>query len=371
MKKRFIAIIVTIAFLLSFAAPAFAMTHDAVYEWDGTAETFERQVGHFCNTGAEQKVAISGDGYMERSSTATLSKGKITVDETSDFVTAEDATNNLTVTSVIKLCVPPKIEEVVTEFVYGEDVGWQSHTISDGVVDTVDVFDWLHYPGYWSLEEDYDLRDIWFDVINNWAEVGLWYFDYEEQDYVFITPEEYTAEHYASDMARALDADYEQLQEWSRTAVLGEGWPAGSYREYEYDWLTDQIWAVEVEANPGMSGNVHQEFEAAYGDTYAGMVEDKDDLRDDQWGFEEDTDVHAGYSAIRGVDYVGNYFHIDQMARTSDGELRRFIDISEPFEGTYLMEDFEVVGEVEVEEAFTMDNVAPGEEIEVVWYDLF
>jgi len=116
--KKALTIALTVVFILSLAAPAFAMTHDAVYEWDGTAETFERQVGHWCNTGAEQKVEITGDGQMSRISDVTMSKGKLTVDEDrSEFVTAEDATNNLTITSVIDLCAPPKAEFTTTHYV--------------------------------------------------------------------------------------------------------------------------------------------------------------------------------------------------------------------------------------------------------------
>jgi len=328
-KRTLVAATLTVVFVLALATPAFAMTHTADYVWDGTAD-MERQVGHFCNTGAEQKVAISGEGKMERTSTATMSKGKLTVDEASDFVTAEDATDNLTVTSVIHLCAPPKMEQTATRNVYGEEVGWQSYAV-DSIVDVQDFY-----------EAGKDLDECLFDIF--YGGHG--------------TDPEKLAEALAADDVEALQDMYVEGHEEDL-----------DYTTVEVSDLTSQIWAVEVEANPGMSGNVHQDFEAAYGDTYAD-IDDAEDLMSDEWGFVAAAN-HDRYAAVRGTDYVGNYFHMDQMARTSDGELRRFIDISEPFDGTYLMEDFEVVGEVEVEEAFDMTNVAPGEEVEVVWYDLF
>ena len=323
MKRTLVAATLTVVFVLALATPAFAMTHDATYEWDGTAD-MERQVGHLCNTGAEQKVAISGDGTMERVSTATMSKGILTVDEASDFVTAEDAAENLSVTSVIELCAPPKTEYTTTEYVYGDEVDWQDRVVDAGVVDTRDLFDGVDT----STLEDQLLAAA-------------------------VTPAE---------RAEILAMTDEELK------VAARDWE--QYTVTELDELTQQLWAVQVEANPGYSGNVHQEFEAAYGDTYAGTVDEAAELTADQWGFTPAAN-DDGYAPVRGTDYVGNFFNIDQMARTSDGELKRFIDISEPFDGAYLMEDFEVTGEVDIEEAFNMTNVAPGEEVEVIWYDLF
>ncbi len=116
--KKPLAFLLSIVLILSLAAAVSAMTHTADYVWDGTTETFERQVGHWCNTGAEQKVQIEGDGLMERVSDITMSAGKLTVDkDLSEFETAEDAADNLTVTSVIELCAPPKHEYTTTKHV--------------------------------------------------------------------------------------------------------------------------------------------------------------------------------------------------------------------------------------------------------------
>jgi len=324
-KRTLVAATLTVVFVLALATPAFAMTHTADYEWDGSVD-MERQVGHFCNTGAEQKVAISGEGKMERVSTATMAKGKLTVDEASDFVTAEDAAENLSVTSVIELCAPPKTEYTTTDYVYGDEVGWQDMVSDSGVVDTRDLFDGV------------DTSTL-------------------EEQLLALTED-------PDERAEIIAADEDELKVMARDEL------DGNYDVTELDELTQQLWAVQVEANPGYSGNVHQDFEAAYGDTYAGTVDEAEELFTDQWGFTPAAN-HDGYAPVRGTDYVGNYFQIDQMARTSDGELKRFIDISEPFDGAYLMEDFEVTGEVDIEEAFNMVNVAAGEEVEVVWYDLF
>jgi len=338
-KRTLVAATLTVVFVLALATPAFAMTHTADYEWDGTAD-MERQVGHLCNTGAEQKVRIAGDGKMERTSTA-MSAGKLTVDEASDFVTAEDATNNLTVTSVIELCAPAKHEKSTTGQVYGED-GWQTYRSSDRIPTAEELY----------AAGATDDPDYYSWVVENLKEA-------EAYDALSAFIATFDAEDSMNEMTNFLQAR-DDLDE----DLVAE--KAEQFERQTYNALTDQIWAVEVEANPGMSGNVHQDFEAAYGPYDADAEE-----FDDAFWFVPDADVYEGFAVGRGVDYVGNYFHMDQMARTSDGELRRFIDISEPFDGSYMMEDFEVIGEVEVEEAFDMTNVAPGEEVEVLWYDLF
>ena len=117
MKKRtLVAAALAVVFVLALAAPAFAMTHSATYEWDGTV-SMEKQVGHLCNTGAEMKQDITGDGKMDKTMDIDMSKGILTVDDKNDFVTAEDAVDNLTVTSVIELCAPPKyVYEGIDEF---------------------------------------------------------------------------------------------------------------------------------------------------------------------------------------------------------------------------------------------------------------
>ena len=123
--KKALTIALTVMFVLSIALqlvsandlPIPTMTHKAEYKWEGRTD-MERQVGHYCNTGAEQRVRITGEGQMSRSSDIIISAGKLTVDkDSSEFVTAEDAIDNLIVTSSIRLCAPPKARYTITQYV--------------------------------------------------------------------------------------------------------------------------------------------------------------------------------------------------------------------------------------------------------------
>jgi hypothetical protein len=53
-------------------------------------------------------------------------------------------------------------------------------------------------------------------------------------------------------------------------------------------------------------------------------------------------------------------FIMEQDSGTSEGLLQRYIDISSPWTGAYIYEDFHAVGRVEVFETFTMENLRPG-----------
>ncbi len=293
--KKLVAVTVAVVFVLAFAAPVFAssMTHNAVYEMDGTID-LEKQVGHLCNTGAEMKQTIEGEGTMDKVMDATMVAGKITVEDWQDWVTAEDAVNNLTVTSVIELCAPAK-------HVYDADDA---------------AFDGMKIPA-WALYND----DLDFDG------------DFED----------------------FLDSD-------------------------NYSALSDQIWAVQVSADPGFSGEVMQDFEAAYG-PYANADDfwyDSDEPANAWWAVDEDGEQIDSVDDLTevdgievGADYVGNYFTIDQFARTSMGETKRYIDISSAWSGAYLYEDMSVVGAAEIDESFEMDDIAPGADTVPDWWDLF
>ncbi len=110
-----------------------------------------------------------------------------------------------------------------------------------------------------------------------------------------------------------------------------------------YEPLTEQIWAVSVEADPGHTGSLGMKFEAAYGDPAT-----KDD-----------------------DDYVGNYFNIDQHAYTSSGVTKRQIDISSPESHGYLSENMTVVGMSDVRESFSMKNYKAELDTVVNWWYLF
>jgi len=483
--KKTVALTVAVVFLLSFAAPVFAqdMTHNAEYKMDGDIN-LEKQVGHLCNTGAEMKQVIDGEGEMTKVMDTHQVAGRLTVDDDQDWVTAEDAVRNLTVTSAIELCAPPKMEHSTTDYIWCDDLElWVRH---DGVEDEVltpyeyyalamqedggnlpeDFFtgpnevysnewpyewgpistetgvnfkEWYHgadldelldellddIPEDWisddtniptdkdelvSLLED-RYGDEWWGVEDVWAlrdgyyDGGIGSVVADGERHYGSVPSDFLSDvHYygnvyidwledqnlataedANDLRDALDEHPDQsfwssqdsryIGQWlddSETGVPGE-----DYQTWEVDELTDQIWAVQVEADPGYSGGLSQDFEAAYG-SYGGIIDDPEgDVPgavdgfdgDDFWYFQPDEDGVLGVT--KGDDYVGNYFEIDQMARTSQGTTQRYIDISSPWSGAYLHEDMTVTGMAEIEEDFEMGNLEPGEEAVPDWWDLF
>jgi hypothetical protein len=145
---------------------------------------------------------------------------------------------------------------------------------------------------------------------------------------------------------------------------------------FGWDALTDQIWAVQVQADPGFSGNLSQKGEAAYGPywdlqdaTYASDWYKGDTNYSDTFRREADKDGLMGF--VVGKDYVGDYFTMEQHARTSQGTLRRYIDESSPWSHAYLHEDMSVVGKSDVKEAFTMNNLPAGKDVPKDWWRLF
>ncbi len=144
---------------------------------------------------------------------------------------------------------------------------------------------------------------------------------------------------------------------------------------YDWDALTGQIWAVQVQADPGFSGNLHQKGEAAYGPFWAGLKAHDSawtvapNSYTDTWRWETDKDNVIGRGI--GKDYVGDYFNMEQFARTSQGTLKRYIDISSPWSHAYLMQDMTIVGKSEVKEGFSMPNQAAGKDVPKDWWRLF
>ncbi len=134
--------------------------------------------------------------------------------------------------------------------------------------------------------------------------------------------------------------------------------------------LSGQIWAVQVTAEPGESATLQQNFEAAHG-PYDGDVDkdSADQVDKNSFGLVEDDD--GSTKVVKGEDYVGSYFHIEQLAHTTGGKLSRYIDISSPWSHGYLYEDMSVVGEATIEESFSMDNLAPGDGALTDWFKLF
>ncbi len=346
MKKK-LAFALAVVFVLSMAVPAFAsdMTLNTTYKMDGTID-LEKQVGHLCNTGAQMNQTISGEGEMEKTMNTTQIAGRVTVDDSQDFVTAEDAVENLSVTSSIRLCAPAKHELSAEERTYLDEFH-QDHIPADAWqttwADTM-VPDALR--GYWNLGwdswEGVDLRDQLMDA----APTATW------RAAIAATPD---------GQLEDLIATHYNAAPWLEQFLV--------YTTWDYTALTTQTWAAYVEAEPGEMGTLTQDFEAAYGWYDEQPVTETFGGRPDQWGFVGDPDY--GWAIATGDDYVGNYFNIDQLAYVSDGEVRRFIDISSPFSHAFVHEDMSVVGMAEIEDVFAMDNIEPGEEAVPDWWDLF
>ena len=347
--KNTVAVTIVVLIILVFAVPVFAqsMTHNVTYKMSGTID-LEKQVGHLCNTGGEMKQTIKGEGEMTKTMNTTQVAGRLTVSDEQEWVTAEDATRNLTVTTVIELCAPPKTEYDVTNFAYGKE-GWGSFKEVDGAV----LPPTLGYPLGW--------EDAWQNLGTGAA--------YGSLHELLAAAGGFNS---AAEMRTTLSAaEIERLRE--------EVGATDGYAKWDLDGLTNQIWAVQVSPDPGFSGALTQNFEAAYG-AYEGRLDDgpaygyglpeaDHEIHQDAFGFRVDDDGY--WVTVTGDDYVGNYFNIDQFARTSQGTVRRYIDISSPWSHAYLYEDMEVVGMAEIEESFVMDNLAPGAEAVSDWWDLF
>lgn len=92
---------------------------------------------------------------------------------------------------------------------------------------------------------------------------------------------------------------------------------------------SQQMFAVSVEANPGETGSLSQ-------------------------------NVSAASSVYGNDDYM---FAIDQSASTSDGTVKRYIDITDPESGAYLFEDTEIKGQVNITEYLNSSD--PNEDLNI------
>lgn len=148
--------------------------------------------------------------------------------------------------------------------------------------------------------------------------------------------------------------------------------------------VSAQVWATALTTNPGFAGGLHQEFFAAYGPgPYEAKFGALDPLNrvffyDEEYMWEWRAGVHhldrdhrtRGYE--RGDYYVGNYFNIEQYAYTTEGTLRRYVSMSNPFENTFVEEELAVEGRASVRDAFAQHNLKGGPKaITLAWYELF
>jgi hypothetical protein len=79
MKKVF-AVVLTVMLVMAASAPVFAqdITWSTTYEVDGSIN-LKKQVGHYCNTGAEMKQTIDGEGALTKVMDSVQVAGKLTV----------------------------------------------------------------------------------------------------------------------------------------------------------------------------------------------------------------------------------------------------------------------------------------------------
>jgi len=450
--RRILSVAVTIVFVLVFALPVFAqnMTHNATYEMDGSID-LEKQVGHLCNTGAEMKQTIKGEGEITKVMDTAQVAGKLTVSDDQDWVTAEGALRNLTVTSVIGLCAPAKHEYTTTHYVpvppegqppYVREIGnmpdepnyqaqifwseefdpnpgnpqgdWTSSFLLEGATPSQSSYagqrlGWVPPPtrgdrltilagavisietGLPNEQEEWEFIETgngaglgaWFRIASN---VESTWHSYEVESGILPPQLGYPADwdkFYHSNLNPGPGDTYKSLN-----ALLDAyGYNdlndalAGGFDYYvtEVEALTDQIWAVQVSADPGFSGALTQDFEAAYGPwaQHHGYLGDDDDAwwfvddEGDMIDFDNNVDIADIDDIDVGDDYVGNYFNIDQMARTSQGTTKRYISISSPWSHAFVMEDMTIVGMAEISESFVMDNISPGAEAVPDWWELF
>ena len=315
MKRTILAVALAVIFVMALAVPAFAqMTHSKTVEADGVYD-WELQAGHLCNTGGELKQTIMGSGELSKVMTTAQIPGRLVVDDVNDFVAGETA---LTITSVIELCAPPK---------YTYEDTWE---YTDGYGRTSDV----------TMEAPVFIGSMF--VEDGFRIPGLW-----------VGPNE---------------GDFGNLNQF-----LGHNMDVAADL-FGWEAVSDQIWAAQVQADPGFSGNLHQDFVASEG-VYSGNEQLGSDAtspgKDNHgsWTWQDTTDTAWG--TFLGKNYVGSYFEIDQKARTSMGEVKRFIDISSPWTHAYVYEDMSIVGKSDIEEAFAMNNLPAGGDIVGLWYELF
>lgn len=277
-QKVLITALVALCFCLFITAPVLAqnMSHSATYDLDGVMN-FKIQAGHACNTGAEFKQVITGSGKMDKTQTVTMVKGKITMDDKNNWVAGATP---LTVTSVWKLCTPPK---------YTYDGVDQFGNKLTAPVDLKSIYGSTDIPAY-----------------------------------------------------------------WDGNTLVGTT-PAQLAKAYGWDALTEQIWATQVQSNPGFSGNLQQNGEAAYGPYQAsGTVRDEN---------------RRGTTI--GKEYVGDFFKISEQSRVAQGVLRRYIDISSPKDHGYVHEDMSVVGKASIRSSLSLSNYSAGKDVVPKWYNLF
>ena len=296
MKKTLLVLLVVV-FVLALATPAFAtgsMTHNGYVKGDGEIIRWDKQAGHLCNTGAQAVKRSRGVGVMDNEFSITMVKGKLTVVDNHDFVSRAGTTNPMYVSTLIKLCTPPK-------YTY---TGWQL-----------------------------DLHDPMTPKVKGFKVTAP------------VAPQ-----------AIYVPGGVSMPRSWTQN-----GWVGVDYRDRAkagaWEALTLQVWYAKVQADPGALGTLKQNFEAAYGPYKggAGVASAEDVSPSNTWAWNL-----TGTAPVPGTTFVGDYFKMTQTASTPSGKVDRYISISTPWSGSYLHEDMEFKGLVEVVESFNLVNIGAG-----------
>lgn len=242
---------------------------------------------------------------------------------------------------------------------------WGTEEVASGIASPEDTYLLFDTDTIWHVEEDYRKADQVYTSLYDL------FYDYGIIDLIVdARPEEMSEEE-----------AYREVETWPDQWLLDVALTALAANEIDFTFhkteledLTDQIWAVQVAAEPGQTGHLSQDFEAAYGpfrddDSYIGSG-------DDAWWFvDEDGERTTEHSEVAGTDageyYVGNYFTINQLASTTGGIIKRYISISSPWTGAFLEEDMSVEGIAEIRDSFDMTNLEPGADIIPDFWDLF
>ncbi len=129
--------------------------------------------------------------------------------------------------------------------------------------------------------------------------------------------------------------------------------------------LSEQVWAVSLETEPGGQGQLNQKIEAVCGN-HSGVA-----VSGNENGFERHEAVDAWWSAESGRVYVGDYFTLEQFASTSGGLTRRFISVSSIWSLGFIHEDITVAGRAVVRDRFMMKSLEPGQACFSDWLEMF
>jgi hypothetical protein len=318
MMKNFLSLII-VTILLSVVAPVFAQNsylhHSALYSAEGSID-LKKQAGHRCNSGAEMKQLVTGDGYLSKSSDIYLISGLLDVDDNNEIKTAESALENLTVTSAILLCAPPKL-------VFKDESSLDITTsgMFNDASDEIDIY--YHYAKGSPVPPHLSY------LFPNW------YGDNTLEDNIERISEQIWA------ASIAADPGFEAVLTQKFTAAYGPFYGGLVHEAYD-----DMIYPV-----------VLLDFSPLKG------VPSESDL-DKWWLLYKD----RGLMPVLGKRYVGNYFTIEQFLGNSQGVSKRYIDISSPWNHGYLFEDMDVAGKAEVRETFEMLNLPAGNDLEVDWW---